>query len=68
MKAWLKGGLIGFVIFLVLGLFIFGRNVIFRGGMNEMGTVIALVYLIPAIIIGFIIGALIGLIISKLKK
>jgi len=76
MKTWLKGGLIGAGI-LVLVLFLFiGSSKLFyapshptsAAGLDDWSIIIIPVFIAILAIVGFIIGAIIGLIIGKIKS
>ena len=72
MKTWIKGGLIGGIILLVLFL-IWNLISLFILGHIQPGETISNFYsgssqeLLGAIVIGFVIGAIVGMITSKSK-
>ena len=66
MRTWLKGGLIGAVVGLIISILIFGY-LLFMGGAAILGVIYYGPRITPgAIIAGFIIGALIGAISKKI--
>jgi len=77
MKTWLKGGLIGSVISIILLIAFLSTSIIctdpYPGctrAITQINLISLNIYLIFifSIIVGFIIGAIIGLIIQKMKE